>query len=87
MSKEIIPPDEARWIGLKFIQDKYYHGRINIGEPELVTSDAFPVYHLTGTIKMRTRGVVGKIMYSPIQYTFRVQVHASEGRILNYEVT
>ena len=87
MSKEIISPDEARGIGLAFIQGKYYHGKITMGKPELVTKGAFPEYQLTGSIKMRTRGIVERIMYSPTQYTFTMQVHALEGRILNYEVT
>ena len=86
VNEEIILPDRAQRIGLKFLQGKYYHGKITIDEPELVTKEASPVYELTGSIKMQSRGVVSKIMSPPTKYTFNIQVHALEGSILNYEL-
>ena len=86
VNEEIILPDRAQRIGLNFIQGKYYQGKITIDEPELVTTGAFPVYELTGSIKMQSRGMVAKIMSSPTQYAFKMQVHALEASILNYEL-
>jgi hypothetical protein len=86
VSKEILPPGEARSIGLQFIRGKYYHAAITIDEPRLATDGAFPIYHLTGAIKMPSRSVISKIFAPDAEYTFNMQVHALEGSILSYEV-
>ena len=86
MNKEIIPLDEAKNIGLKFIQSKYYNAKVTINEVKLVTEGAFPVYHLEGNIKMEERGLMGKLVYRQLPFTLKVQVHAIEGSILNYEL-
>lgn len=86
MNKEILPPEEAQRIGFGFIHGKYYHGKITIDEPELVTKGAFPVYHLTGNIKMPSRSIISMIFSSATEYTFKMQIHATEGSILNYEL-
>ncbi len=86
VNKEILPPGEARSIGLQFIRGKYYQAQVTIDEPSLVTNGAFPVYHLTGVIKMPSRGVVSRVFSPAAEYTFNMQIHALEGSILNYEL-
>jgi hypothetical protein len=86
VSKEILPPAEARSIGLKFIHGKYYQGQITVDEPRLVTDGAFPVYHLTGHIKMPSRSIISKVFSPDVEYTFNMQIHAMDGGILNYEL-
>ena len=86
MDKEILPPDEARRIGLQFIHGKYYQAQLTIDEPRLVTGGAFPVYHLTGAIKMSSRSIISKVFAPASEYTFEMQIHAIDGGILNYEV-
>ncbi|MBA7678812.1 hypothetical protein ES703_87090 [subsurface metagenome] len=86
MNKEILPPDEAQRIGLRFIHGKYYHGKITIDKPELVTKGAFPVYHLTGNIKIPSRSAISKLFSPAAEYTFKMQIHAIDGSILNYEL-
>ncbi len=86
VNKELLPPDEARSIGLRFIRGKYYQAQVTIDEPSLVTNGAFPVYHLTGVIKMPSRGVVSRVFSPAAEYTFNMQIHALEGSILNYEL-
>jgi hypothetical protein len=86
VDKEVLPPGEARSIGLQFIRGKYYQGQIAVDEPRLVTDGAFPVYLLTGVIKMPSPSIISKIFAPPAEYTFDMQIHALEGSILNYEV-
>jgi len=86
MNKQILPPDEAHWIGLKFIQGKYFRAQVTAGEPRLVTEGAFPVYHLEGSIKIPPRGMVSKLFSPAAVYTFNMQVHALDGSILSYEL-
>ena len=86
MNKEILPPDEAQRIGLRFIQSKYYGAKVTIDHTELVTEGAFPVYRLGGNIKMRSHGWIGGLVYKEKGFTFEVQVHALEGSILGYEL-
>jgi len=86
MNKEILPPEEAQRIGFGFIHGKYYHGKITIDEPELVTKGAFPVYHLTGAIKIPSRSVISSLFSPAAEYTFKMQIHAQDGSILNYEL-
>jgi len=86
VNKELLPPDEARSIGLRFIRGKYYQAQINIDEPRLVTDGAFPIYHLTGAIKMPSRGIISKVFSPAAEYTFNMQIHATDGGILNYEL-
>ena len=82
----MLPPGEARSIGLQFIRGKYYQAQVSIDEPRLVTSGAFPVYHLTGNIKMPSRSVISRVFSPASEYTFEMQIHAIDGGILNYEV-
>lgn len=77
---------EAQRISLRFIQEKYYRGKVTIDETELVTEGAFPVYHCVGTIKMKSRGVMGKFIFTETPYTFSVEVHARDGCIVSYEL-
>ena len=86
MDKEILPPDEAQWRGLQFIQSKYYNGKATIDDVNLVTEGAFPVYHLEGNIKMKERSLMGKLIYRQPPLTFKLQVHALDGSILSYEL-
>jgi len=86
VSKEILPPSEARSIGLHFIRGKYYHAEITIDETRLATDGAFPIYHLTGAIKMPSRSLISKIFSPAAEYTFKMQVHALDGNILSYEL-
>ena len=86
VGKEILSPGEARSIGLQFIRGKYYQGQITADEPRLVTEGAFPVYQLTGAIKIPPRTIISKIFAPTAEYTFNMQIHALEGSILNYEV-
>ncbi len=77
---------EAQRIGLSFIQEKYYRGKVTIDETELVTEGAFPVYHCVGTIKMKPRGVMGRFVFTEAPFTFDVKVHALNGSIVSYEL-
>ncbi len=86
MNKEILPADEAKWIGLEFIRSKYFRGQVTVSEPKLVTEGAFPVYHLEGTVKIPSRGMLTKLLSPAAEYTFKMQVHAIDGSILNYEL-
>lgn len=83
---EPLSADEAQRICLGFIQDKYYRGKVTINETKLVTEGAFPVYHFTGTIKMKPRGVMGRFVFTEAPYTFSVKVHALEGSVVSYEL-
>ena len=86
MNKEILPPDEAKWISLRFIQTKYFRAQVTVNEAELVTEGAFPVYHLEGTVKIPPRGTVSKIFSPAAEYTFKMQIQAIDGSILSYEL-
>jgi len=86
MNKEILPPDEAQRLGLEFIRSKYFQAMVTISETKLVTEGAFPVYHLEGSIKIPSRSIMGRLIFREAPYTFKVQVHALEGSILNYEL-
>ncbi len=83
---EPLSADEAQRIGLNFIQDTYYRGKVTINETKLVTEGAFTVYHCVGTIKMKPRGVMGRFVYTEAPYTFSVKVHALDGSIVSYEL-
>lgn len=86
MAKELLAADEAQKIGLKFIQGTYYRGKATINQTKLVTEGAFPVYHLEGSIKISSRNILGRLISQDSPYTFKMQVHALEGSILNYEL-
>jgi len=83
---EPLSADEAKRIGLGFIREKYYRGTVTISETRLVTDGASPVYHFTGTIKMKPRGVMWKFIFTEPPFTFNVQVHGLEGSVISYEV-
>ncbi len=87
---ELISEAEARGRGLKFIQGIYYHGKVTIDRAKLVLpsgrTSTFPLYQLEGMIKVRSRNTLGRLIATDAPYTFKMQVHGSDGSILNYEV-
>ncbi len=83
---ELLSADEVQRIGLGFIQDKYYRGKATVNETKLVAEGDFPVYHLVGTIKMQSRSIVGRLIFSEAPFTFSIRVHALEGSIVSYEL-
>ena len=86
MTEELLAADEAQQIGLEFIRGLYYRGKVNLRYVELVTEGAFPMYHLEGSITVPSRNVMGRMFYQDSPYTFQMQVHATEGSILGYEL-
>ena len=86
MNNEILPPGEAQYIGLEFIRSKYYGAKVTVDEVKLVTEEGFPVYHLEGSIKMPSHDTMGRLVSRQAPYTLKVQVHALEGSVLNYEL-
>ena len=83
---EPLSADEAKSIGLRFLGGKYYRGTVTINETRLVTDGTFPVYHCSGTIKMKSRGLMGRLISTETPFTFNVQVHGLDGSIVSYEV-
>ena len=84
---ELLSAEEVKSIGLRFIQEKYYRGKVTISETRLVTGGTFPAYHLAGTIKLPSRSIMGRFVSpSDAPYTFSLEVHAQEGSIINYEL-
>ncbi len=86
MDNEILSVDRAKSIGFNFIQSKYYRAKVTIDQARLVTEGEFPVYHLEGSIEIPPRGALSKLLSPAAKYTFKMQVHALEGSILNYEL-
>jgi len=86
MTNKLLPVDEVQRIGLEFIQGTYYRGKVTINQTKLVTEGAFPVYHLEGSISIPSRNPLGRLVSPELPYTFKMQVHALEGSILNYEL-
>ncbi len=86
MTEELLAADEAQRIGLEFIKGVHYRGKITLNRTELVTEGSFPVYHLEGSIKVPSRNVLGRLVSQDLPYAFKIQVHAVEGSILNYEL-
>lgn len=83
---KLLSGDEAQRVGLRFIQGIYYRGKISINQIQLVTAGAFPVYHLEGTIQIPSRNLLGRLIAVETPYAFKMQVHAEDGNILNYEL-
>ncbi|MFC2002516.1 hypothetical protein ACFLV4_01010 [Chloroflexota bacterium] len=82
----LLPVDEVERIGLQFMRDKYYRGKLTVNETRLVTEGSSPVYHLVGSIKIESRSALGRLISPDSLYAFSMQVHALEGSIVNYEV-
>ena len=86
MTEELLAADEAERIGLEFIKGIYYRGKVTVDQTELVVEGDVPVYHLEGRIKATSRNVLGRLISQDSPYTFKMQVHAIEGSVLNYEL-
>lgn len=86
MSEGLLAADEAKRIGLEFIRGIYYQGKVTINQTQLVTQGTFPIYYLEGSIKIPSRNILGRLISQDSPYIFKMQVHAVEGSILNYEL-
>jgi len=86
MTQELMAAEDVERIGLKFIQGVYYRGKVSLTQTRLVTEGAFPVYHLEGSINASPRNILGRLISPDSPYSFKIQVHAIEGSILDYEL-
>ena len=87
---ELISEAEARRRGLKFLQGIYYRGKITVDGAKLVLpsgrTGAVPLYQLEGMIKFPSRNTLGRLIATEAPYTFKIQINAGDGSIINYEV-
>ena len=57
MTQELMAAEDVERIGLKFIRDVYYRGKVSLTQTRLVTEGAFPVYYLEGSISASPRNI------------------------------
>jgi hypothetical protein len=78
--------DEAQGIGRRFLLNRYPNAKITFGKVMLATKENAPLYHLEGNIKIPSGSLISQLFWPSKPYTFKIQVSALEGKILNWEL-
>ncbi|MBM4401414.1 MAG: hypothetical protein FJ045_05630 [Crenarchaeota archaeon] len=87
-NKRVTTESEAQQIAEKFLLTEYFDSKINFNESQLITVDSGQVYHLRGTIIMRSRSMLDRFVgpKSANKYEFKIEIDAQQGQIVNYEL-
>jgi hypothetical protein len=78
--------DEAQGIGRRFLLNRYPSAKITFNKVMLATKEAAPLYHLEGDIKIPSGSLISQLLWPSKPYTFKIQVSALEGKVLNWEL-
>ena len=79
---------EAQQIASKFLLDIYFDSKINFGGYQMATTNDIQVYQLFGELTMHSRSFLSRftIPKSANKFKFAIEIDASQGKIVNYEI-
>ena len=82
----MISEKEAKRIGERFLLRRYHRAEITFNSVTLTTKEGVALYILEGKIKMPYRNPLGWFVSSPEEDSLKVEVEASQGVLLNWEL-
>jgi hypothetical protein len=85
---ELISEDKARELTDRYLHERYYEfQKIVFTSIENGTVDENPVYRLYGTVRLKSRSIMDKLIIDQkaYSYKFMVEMNAVNGHIINYE--
>ncbi|RPJ62619.1 MAG: hypothetical protein EHM12_04235 [Dehalococcoidia bacterium] len=86
--RELISEDKARELADRYLHERYYEfEKIIFTSIENGTVNENPVFHLYGTIRLKSRSIMDKLIIDQkaYSYKFMVEMNAVNGHIINYE--
>jgi len=86
--RELIPEDKARELTDRYLHERYYDfEKIVFKSIENGTINDNPVYRLYGTVRLKSRSIMDKLIIDQkaYSYKFMVEMNALNGHIINYE--
>ena len=78
--------DEAKRTGESFILDRMRGAEVLSSETKFARVKGSPLYQVEGVLSVKERGELGQLLIKPSKYSFRVEIDASRGTVLNWEV-
>ena len=88
--KKELTRDEAEKIGQRFLSSRYPEAQITFRKATLDIHEGTPFYYLEGKIRMPARNQVlyplSFLFSPPLQHTFKLKIHASSRKLLNWEL-
>jgi len=81
-----ITADDAKSIGRKYLLAKYLGSKVAFDKATLTAKGSAPVYQLEGKLDMPSRNPLSSIFSQHAQYTFKIEIHATKGTVLGYEL-
>jgi hypothetical protein len=85
---ELISEDKARKLTERYLHERYYEfEKIVFTSIENGAVNENPVYRLYGTVKLKSRSIMDKLIIDQkaYSYKFMVEMNAVNGHIINYE--
>lgn len=88
--KKELTRDEAEEIGQRFLSGRYPGAKITFDKATLDIKGASPLYYLEGQIRMPLRSMIfrpfSSLFLPPDQFTFKMKIHATQGKLLSWEL-
>jgi hypothetical protein len=86
--RELISEEKARELTERYLHQRYYDfEKIVFTSVENGTVNENPVYRLYGSIRLKSRSIMDKLIIDQkaYSYKFMVEMNAANGHIINYE--
>lgn len=85
--KNLVTEAEAQRIVRRFLLMRYPQAGITFNSVQLFIKEGMPIYLVQGRITKRSRNPLDRFLFptQPNQYSFKVELHASQRRVLHYE--
>ena len=88
--KKELTRDEAEEIGKRFLASRHPGAKITFEKATLDTKGASPLYYLEGKLRMPLRSLwfrpISSMFMPPEELTFKMKIHATEGKLLSWEL-
>ena len=87
-NEDLLPEAEIQQKAQIFLLMKYPESQITFGSTQLVIREGAPTFQLSGVISMKSRGTFDRFVFRshPNCYPFNVELDATQGTVLNYEL-
>lgn len=85
--KNLVTEAEAQGMVRRFLLMRYPQAGITFNSVQLLIKESIPIYQVQGQLTKRSRNPLNRFLFptQPNQHSFKVELHASQRKVLHYE--
>ena len=88
VDNKLISEDKAKELAAHYLHERYFDfEKVSFNSVEMVTIQENPVYRIYGTVRVKSRSLLDRLIIDKKAYTYKfmVDMNALTGRVISYE--